>query len=166
MIVVADAGPIQYLVYIGAIDVLAPLYQRVLVPQAVARELQHDNTPPDVRSWIAKPPTWCEVHADPPADPTLAFLDPVERAAITLALTVRADGLLIDEHDGREEAEHRCLRVTGTLGVLGAAHLAGLLDFETALAQLRRTNFYISDAIVDGLRQRLVRAKSNKGNIR
>ncbi len=36
MIVAADAGPIQYLVRIVAIGVLAPLYQRVLVPQSVA----------------------------------------------------------------------------------------------------------------------------------
>ena len=49
--------------------------------------------------------------------------------------------------------------MTGTLGVLGAAHQAGLLDFETALAQLRRTNFYIANDIVDGLRERLARAK-------
>jgi predicted nucleic acid-binding protein len=81
-----------------------------------------------VRTWIAQPPAWCEVHPDPPADPTLAFLNPGERAAIALAITIHADGLLIDEHGGRDEAEHRRLHVTGTLGVLGSAHLAGLLD--------------------------------------
>jgi predicted nucleic acid-binding protein len=161
MIVVADAGPVQYLVRIGVIDVLAPLYQRVLMPQTVARELQHNNAPAAVRTWIAQPPAWCEVHPDPPPDPTLAFLDPGEWAAIALAITIHADGLLIDEHNGRDEAEHRRLHVTGTLGVLGAAHQAGLLDFETAVAQLRRTNFYISDTIVDGLRQRLARAQGS-----
>jgi predicted nucleic acid-binding protein len=159
MIVVADAGPIQYLVRIGAIEVLGPLYQRVLVPQSVARELQHANTPTAVRSWMMQPPAWCEIRSDPPADPTLAFLDAGERAAIALAIAVRADALLMDEYDGREEAKHRCLPVTGTLGVLSAAHQAGLLDFETALAQLRRTNFYVRDDIIDRLRQRLVRAK-------
>ena len=91
MIVVADAGPIQYLVRIGAIDVLAPLYQRVLVPHAVARELLHNNTPAAVRTWIAQPPGWCEIRPDPPADPTLAFLDPGERAAIALLQSLRAD---------------------------------------------------------------------------
>lgn len=161
MIVVADASPLQYLVRIEAINVLLPLYHRVLVPQSVAQELQHKNTPASVRTWIAQPPAWCEVRPDPPADPALAFLDPGERAAIALAIAVHADGLLIDEYEGRQEAEHRGLPVTGTLGVLGVAHRAGLLDFETALAQLRRTNFYISDAIVDGLRQRLARAKGN-----
>ena len=53
MIVVADAGLIQYLVRIGAIDILSPLYQRVLLPQTVARELQQNNTPATVRTWIA-----------------------------------------------------------------------------------------------------------------
>jgi predicted nucleic acid-binding protein len=55
MIVVADAGPIQCLIRIGAIDVLAPLYQRVLVPHTVALELQQPNTPATIRAWIAQP---------------------------------------------------------------------------------------------------------------
>lgn len=89
MIVVADAGPLQYFVRIGAIEVLEPLYQRVLVPQSVASELQQNNTPAAVHAWMAQPPAWCEVRPDPPADPTLAFLDPGERAAIPLAISVR-----------------------------------------------------------------------------
>ena len=35
-----------------AVDVLQPLYSRVLVPQAVARELQQTNTPAVVRAWL------------------------------------------------------------------------------------------------------------------
>jgi hypothetical protein len=34
MIVVADAGPLNYLVLIDAVDALEPLYGRVLVPKA------------------------------------------------------------------------------------------------------------------------------------
>ena len=68
MIVVADAGPMQYLVRIAAIDVLAPLYQRVLVPQSVARELQQNKAPAAVRAWIAQVPSWCEIRPDPDAD--------------------------------------------------------------------------------------------------
>lgn len=108
---------------------------------------------------MVQPPAWCEVRPDPPADPTLAFLDAGDRSAIALAIAVRADALLMDEYDGREEAKHRRLPVTGTLGVLIAAPAAGLLDFEMALAQLRRTNFYVTDDIIDGLRKRLARAK-------
>jgi hypothetical protein len=37
MIVVADASPLQYLVRIKAVDVLPPLYRRVLAPYSVPR---------------------------------------------------------------------------------------------------------------------------------
>jgi predicted nucleic acid-binding protein len=158
MIVVADASPIHYLALIGVVNVLEPLYGHVLVPQTVARELQDAKTPATVRTWIAQPPAWCEIRPDPPSDPALQFLDAGERAAIALAFSIDADRLLIDDWDGRSEAERRRLHATGTLGVLADAHFAALLDFETALAQLRRTNFYISTAVVDGLRQRLSRA--------
>ena len=83
MIVVADAGPLHYLVLIGAADVLEPLYSCILVPQAVAWELQESNTPAAVKAWIAQPPVWCEIRPDAPFDPALRFLDAGERAATT-----------------------------------------------------------------------------------
>ena len=101
MIVVADAGPLHYLVLIGAVHVLQPLYNRVLVPQTVATELMETGAPNAVRTWIAQPPDWCEIRPDPPSEPALQFLDPGERAAITLALSLVADRLLIDEWEGR-----------------------------------------------------------------
>ena len=144
MIVVADSGPLRYLVLIGAIHVLPLLYERVLVPKAVAAELQDAKTPAAVRAWIAQPPPWLEVRPDPPADPALAFLDPGGRAASPLAL-----------------AERRHLIVTGTVGVSADAHLTGLLDFETALAHLRSTNFYVTDEVVGRVRQRIASAKGS-----
>ena len=155
MIVVADAGPLNYLVLIEAVDVLKPLYNRVLVPQTVAEELQETNAPPVVRAWITQAPEWCEIRPDPPSDPAFQLLDPGERAAIVLALSLHADRLLIDEWDGRAEAERRHLLVTGTLGVLAEAHQQHLLDFEMALARLRLTNFYMSAELVDGIRRRM-----------
>jgi predicted nucleic acid-binding protein len=155
MIVVGDAGPLHYLVLIGAVDVLQPLYTRVLVPQTVAGELQDANTPATILAWIAQPPAWCEIHPDPPSNPALGFLDAGEHAAITLALSVKADRLLIDEQAGRAEAERRHLRVTGTLGILAEGHQQHLLDFEASLARLRQTNFYLSAELVDRVRRRL-----------
>jgi predicted nucleic acid-binding protein len=159
MIVVADAGPIHYLVLIGAVDVLQPLFSRVLVPQTVVDELQEAAAPAAVRRWIAQPPAWLEIRPDPPSDRTMEFLDPGERAAISLAISLSAERLLIDDWDGREEAARRHLLVTGTLGVLADAHLAGLIDFEAVLAKLRDTNFYLSPELVDRVRRRLFRRK-------
>jgi predicted nucleic acid-binding protein len=154
MIVVADTSPLNYLVLIGAVEVLPGLYGRVLVPQTVAGELQAARSPSAVRTFIAQPPAWCEIRPDPPSNPAVQFLDPGERAAITLALSVDADHILIDEWTGRAEADRHRLHVTGTLGVLADAHLAGLLDFEQALAQLRSTNFRLHPDV-----ERLVRLR-------
>jgi len=35
MIAIADTGPLNYLVLIGEVEVLKPLYGRVIVPEAV-----------------------------------------------------------------------------------------------------------------------------------
>jgi predicted nucleic acid-binding protein len=161
MIVIADTGPLNYLVLIGAVDVLSPLYTRVIVPRAVMEELQQAGAPDAVIAWIANPPAWLEVRPDPPDDPSLDFLDSGERAALTLAQSLSADELLIDERAGRAEAERRRLRVTGTLGVLAAAHLAGVLDFDQALARLRTTTFRLSAEVEHLVRRRLASQNRN-----
>ncbi|HEV2201782.1 MAG TPA: hypothetical protein VGR73_18330 [Bryobacteraceae bacterium] len=146
------------LLLIGAVDVLEPLYSRVIVPAAVLAELKDAAAPAPVIWWISQPPAWLEVRPDPPLDATLDFLDPGERAALTLAQLLNADELLIDEQAGRDEARRRHLRVTGTLGVLADAHLAGLFNFDRALTLLRSTNFRLS-ADVERLVRRRVAAE-------
>src|SRR5712664_2463012 len=50
MIVIADTGPINYLVLIGEIEVLPALYHRVLVPPSVCEELKRPRAPETVRT--------------------------------------------------------------------------------------------------------------------
>jgi predicted nucleic acid-binding protein len=97
-----------------------------------------------------------EILPDPPPDQTLGTLDPGERAAISLAVSLHVNRLLIDDADGRAEAERRSLRVTGTLGVLAAAHLAGWLDFDAAVARLTDTTFYLSPRLLATARRLLL----------
>jgi predicted nucleic acid-binding protein len=126
-----------------------------LILQSVAGELKNEKAPADVRDWIANAPDWLEVRPDPAPDPTLRLLDPGESAALSLAMVARADEVLIDDWAGRTEAERRHLHVTGTLGVLAEAHLAGLLDFDRALEKLRATNFRLSPDVERLARRRL-----------
>jgi predicted nucleic acid-binding protein len=58
MIVVADTSPLNYLVLLGHIDILANIYAEVLVPQTVLDELKDSDAPADVRAWAAAPPRW------------------------------------------------------------------------------------------------------------
>jgi uncharacterized protein len=81
--------------------------------------MQHPEAPTEVRARAYAPPLWLEERQVERVDESLAAeLGPGEREAITLALEVRADVLLIDERAGRKEAEERNIKVAGTLAVL------------------------------------------------
>lgn len=148
MIVIADTSPLNYLILINHVDLLAALFGRILVPQTVFEELGRAETPAAVREWIAKPPQWLEVRSAPKsADPGLNALDPGERDAIILALELPADLVLMDDAEGREEAERHHVRVVGTLTVLEQAARKGLIRFEEALARLEQTNFRLSSKL-------------------
>ena len=152
MIVVADTTPVNYLILIGEIDVLAKLYGRVVIPFAVREELMRSRAPASVQAWIAQPPHWLEILSPVPVlDAALAKLDAGEREAIALAEELSADQLIVDEIKGRREAERRGLSVIGTLGVLREASVEGLLDLRTAIDCLRGTSFHISPAILASL---------------
>lgn len=150
MIVVADSGPLHYLILLGHVDLLHRFYGQVLVPEAVAHELSVSSAPDVVRDWIALPPSWVDVRPLlPEAMATITEdLDLGERAAIALAETAHADLLLIDEAAGRAEARRRHLRVTGTLGVLRTAAEHGLANVPDLVMRLRATSFYVDDALV------------------
>lgn len=152
MIVIADTGPVNYLILIGEIEVLPALYGRVLVPPLVCEELKRPHAPEAVRTWASRPPPWLEVRAPTkPPDEHLARLDGGERDAILLAEEVGAAQLIIDEVRGRREARRRQLPFTGTLGVLAVGAERGLLDLRSAVDRLRRTTFHVSEDVLNRL---------------
>ena len=129
MIVVADASPLRYLILIEHVDVLPALYGRVIVPPAVVTELTREQTPTMVREWVSARPRWLHVQAPEQALPSLRdVLGPGEREAIALAAEVSADAVLMDDRDGRREAEKRNLAVLGTLRVLADAAEHGFAE--------------------------------------
>jgi predicted nucleic acid-binding protein len=153
MIVVADSGPLHYLILLEHIELLRRFYGQALVPEPVARELSATAAPATVREWIRKPPTWVEVRPVPPdaVSRITADLDLGERAAIALAETVHADLLLIDDAAGRAEAKRRHLRVTGTLGVLRAGAEQGLVNVPDLLERLKATSFYLDETLLSAV---------------
>ena len=145
MIVISDTTPLHYLVLVGQAELLPQLYGHVIIAQAVFEELQRPRAPKAVLTWITHRPPWLEVRrASHAPDPSLQNLGAGEGEAITLAQELRADLLLIDDEEGRQEAESRKLAVIGTLGVLDKAAERGLIDLLSTLARLQQTNFYVS----------------------
>ncbi len=151
-LVVTDTSPIFYLLSIGHIDLLPQLFGTVFVPDAVHKELCHPAAHAAVRDWAAGLAAWVEVKAVAAIDD--AALQPLgagERAAITLALSLRADLILIDERKGTTVALSKGFDVTGTLGVLRLAAQRGLVDLGEAFTRLKRTNFRYRQEILDAL---------------
>ena len=148
MIVIADTSPLNYLILINRVDLLATLFNGVLVPQTVFEELGRVGAPAAVRQWIATPPPWLQVRPVPKsADASLNALDPGERDAIILALELRADLILMDDAEGREEAERHHVHIMGTLNVIEQAAKKGLVNFQEELVKLEKTNFRLSSKL-------------------
>ena len=96
ILVVADTGPIHYLVLIEASDILPHFYDQVVIPTAVHRELSHPNAPSAVRGWAAALPSWAEVRA-PSRIVLVGALGPCESEAIALCQELQAATVLLDE---------------------------------------------------------------------
>lgn len=151
MIVVADTSPINYLLLINQIDLLPYLFQDIIIPDVVRDEMLAPDAPLILQEWIANPPIWLTIQPVPVLDTTLNSLDPGEQAAITLAQTLPADLLIIDERLGRQIAKERGIAIIGTLGILDDAASQGLIKIGEAIAQLQQTNFRISRRIIQAL---------------
>lgn len=150
--VIADTGPLHYLVLIGHIAVLPRLFGAVAVPATVIDELRHPNAPAAIRAWADTPPPWLTVHPDPAAlAAELRRLDPGELAAIALAQILGAELLLIDDRAGTVAARGLGLETVGTVGLLTRAAGARLLDLPAAVAALRATNFRYPATLFDAL---------------
>ena len=125
MIVISDTSAITNLAAIQHLQLLPQLYNQVIIPEAVYRELA-DIDPPVPGTLEVQSVSWLEVRQvkDFGIVERLqndARLDPGESEAIALALELNADLLLIDERRGRAEADRLGLRITGLLGILASA---------------------------------------------
>jgi predicted nucleic acid-binding protein len=151
-VAIADTGPLHYLVLIGEIDFLPILFETVLVPEAVRGDLSRERTPPAIRSWIAKAPTWFRIVPTPPPDTLpLPGLGAGERAAIALAMSPHADLILMDNRRGVAAALDHGLVPIGTIGLLDRAARRQLIDLSAAVERLKVTNFRHRPELLDAL---------------
>ena len=164
MLAVADASPLNYLVWIESVEVLTKLYGKVIIPPEVRNELLAPDAPSIVRGLADELPNWVEVHTPGAAlrdDPRWRSLDLGERAALALANQLQPSLLLIDERAGSAIARGLGLQVTGTLGVLDEAARRKLISLADAIDRLKQTSFRYPKAIV----ARLLEEDAKRGRI-
>jgi predicted nucleic acid-binding protein len=155
MIVVSDTSPLNYLILTESVHVLPAIFGRVYAPSAVVKELSHPRSLEAVRTWASSPPEWLTVQDPTHIDPSLK-LGAGEMAAISLAVELKADRILIDERKGYKAALQRGLKATTTLGLLEEASHRGLIDFEKTLERLdKETTFYVTEDVLEEFRRRV-----------
>lgn len=117
MIVVSDTSPITNLFQIGRLELLRELFDDVIIPRAVAIEIEFLDSNRNIlvqNQWIRI----VELSDRKLLEDLTDELDPGEAEAIALAIQLGADAVLIDETLGRAEAVRRGLDVTGVVGIL------------------------------------------------
>ncbi|MFM7905485.1 MAG: DUF3368 domain-containing protein [Microcystis sp.] len=129
MIVVSDTSALCNLAIIDHLWLLESIYQTVIIPDVVARELTEASNPliPAIlqSGWIQPQPlTNSELVNQLQQE---RGLDAGEANAIALALELQADDLLIDERLGRQEALRLGLSIIGILGILLVAKQRSLI---------------------------------------
>ena len=155
--VVSNTSPLNYLIQIGAVDLLPQLHGSIHVPRSVIDELSAPAAPSVVCRWILARPDWLVVHDDPQVERSeLKHLHRGETAAITLSLSLGASLLLMDDLDGRIAARGAGLTIMGTLGVLDAGARKAHVDFPAKITALLATNFRAPRKLVEALMKRHV----------
>lgn len=152
MIVVADTSVVLNLVRVGQDQLLREIYREIWIPTQVAEEfVWQTSVNPRFRGLPL--PSWLQIR-DPALMPESlranALLDDGERAALALAVEIRADAILIDEENGREVATQLGLNRVGILGILLRAKAEGLVPLlKPILATLQRdANFWIAKPLL------------------
>lgn len=119
-----NTTPLITLAEVGLLDLLPLLYGKVWAPRIVLDEYQVKAPPtePDLAQ-----AAWLTVVDAVTIDPTLPLLDGGEAAALSLAQTIEARLILLDERKARRIAARIGLQVAGTLAVLLRAKQQGYI---------------------------------------
>jgi predicted nucleic acid-binding protein len=151
VLVVADASPIILLSRLHLLDLLDRLYDQVVTARAVYEEvvLQGAGRPGSSELPAA---SWIQI-IDPEPETLLELglqteLGRGEAAALSLAASLKADLVLMDERQGRLVAKRLGLSVKGTVGILIAAQQKRLIpELRPLLDELTRQGARLSPSL-------------------
>ncbi|MDQ6904370.1 MAG: DUF3368 domain-containing protein [Bacteroidota bacterium] len=127
-IIVSDTSCISYLIQINSLNLLQVIYGEIIIPEAVNREILNlkNQTLLEFKTagWIKILPAKNLSNVKE----YLQILDRGELEAISIALDLDADLLIIDEKLGRTIAASMGFDITGLVGILITAKNKGLID--------------------------------------
>lgn len=153
--IVADTSVLAAFSGIRRLDIISVLFEQALVPKAVCRELVDEGIgwveARDIQAALADGlwVTTVEVHPNVQAERFRSRLGAGELEVISLA----GDRTLlaaIDDLDARRVAEQLGVKVIGSLGILGRAKRAGLIEeIRPLLFQMQKNGIRFGRSLVE-----------------
>ena len=150
-LVVSDSTVLIALSSLGVLEILKNLYGRIIIPEAVYKELVRGEGKPGSEIGSID---WIDVRTLAPQFKKYLEFDLDEGEAETIALSekIGADLILIDDYWARKIAEYKGLRYTGTLGILLKAKKKGLIkELKSLLNELLKRGFWISTELCNAV---------------
>ncbi len=158
MSIVCDTGPLIALGGIDQLGLLQTLFDQVMVPEQVAKEVLVKGAN-GLGASAFQQASWLQITSVPMEAQTIltASLDIGEASVIVLALDQSVSLILMDENRGRKIArELYGLNVIGTGRVLVEAKAKGLIqNVKPLLANIRGNGYWISDFIMSAICQQV-----------
>jgi len=140
--VISNSSPLIALEYLGQMNLLEKLFGAVIIPLAVARELAPRILPPWITEHKLSQPIGAQILG--------ASLGSGESEAISLALELSAQLIILDDRPARRLAKALGLPVIGTMGALLLAKQKGLLSaVKPEMDALVNFGFRISQGLYD-----------------
>ena len=155
MRIISDTTPIISLIKINRLDLLEKLFEEVLIPEAVYRELT-TNALFENEAKIVKTSSFLKTSSVQNRKSlqllqAVSGLDDGESEAIILADELKSDVLIMDERKGRKVAEKLGIKITGTVGVLLQSYSENMIssdEIKTYLDQLKNSNIRLSESLI------------------
>lgn len=150
---VANTSPLLLLGKIDRLALLEGLADEVVIPRAVLAEIDAKPVGKATLQAIAHTPSFVVVDNATVTPEVLSWdLGPGETQVIAQALGQPADRVVLDDREARRCAMAMGLRIIGTLGIVGRAQQAGLIDqARPVISRLRAVGLYVTDALVQQL---------------
>ena len=146
-----NTSPLIFLTKGGFLHLLQIVSPEIIVPQAVATEIQaYGQT--DLTAMALAATSWLVVVATPPVPPIIQSWDlgPGESAVLTWAYVNTGTEVILDDLAARRCAVALGIPVLGTLGIVLTAKQRGAIPAaRPVLEQLRLCGMYLSDRVMN-----------------
>lgn len=153
--IIVNSTPLIALAKANKLEILKEMYEHIIIPEAVYREVTEKDDIAAQRIEAAR--EWIEVRkVDSNLDRRMyrAKLHEGEVEVMLLAQEIGADVVIIDDGADRKTAEYLGLPLTGTLGVMIKAKQRGLLEaVMPVVQQMEQNGIFFSKELKEKIRK-------------